>query len=221
MRLYLDTCIVNDAWVIFQAHSGENIRLGDVKKPLKAKRALHSKHQTETKTPHGSFIYEYIALYYLLDLDDQWNLEFGSSPVMFQEASNAWRDKSALASEKKKFLKITYDLLMEKVHTEMPNPIPKELFEQVASVLPHRNDIEHVCQVAIGQWDFLITTDFKSILDNKGRLETLGIHVVSPLSFLETNFLTLPELVRTLHGSWVTLDSVVDDWVNSIEKAIA
>lgn len=221
MKLYLDTCIANDAWVVFQAHAADKMQPKDVKKPLKANRLLEIKRRLEGIRPYEGFIYEYVALYYLLDLDDQWDLEFGSSPIMIEEIDKRWRDKSMVAEEKKNFLNMVYDLLMGKVPSQEMIPVPQTLFRQVASVLPHRKDAEHVCQAALGQWDFFVTTDFRSVLDNASRLEALGIHAISPRSFVEGNFLTLDQLVRTLHGSWVSLDSVVEDWISNIEEAKA
>ena len=221
MKLYLDTCIANDAWVVFQAHAAEKMQPKDVKRPLKSNRLLETKRRRKRIRPYEGFIYEYVALYYLLDLDDQWGLEFGSSLIMRQEIDNKWRDKSVRAGEKKNFLNVVYDLLVEKVPPQKLIPVPQTLFRQVASVLPDRKDVEHVCQAALGLWDFFVTTDFRSVLDNAGRLEALGIHAISPRSFVEGNFLTLDQLVRTLHGSWVSLDSVVEDWISSIEEAKA
>ncbi|HID93389.1 MAG TPA: hypothetical protein EYP60_04750 [bacterium (Candidatus Stahlbacteria)] len=49
-------------------------------------------------------------------------------------------------------------------------------------------------------WDYFIATDFDSILDRTGHLRPLGVIAVNPQQFIEDNFLTLEELIRTVHG---------------------
>jgi len=201
MRLYFDTCIVNDSFVLLQTHSGDKLRPQDVKWPLER------------------WILDYIALYYLLDLDDQWELEFGSSPVMRNELENM-RTRFPIARKKKCAMLQMYDLLVEKIiHYELL-PVPKSLLKEVSQVLPDRKDIEHVCQAVLGRWDYFITTDFHSILAHAKKLKPLGIVAVSPRAFVEGNFLTLEELVRTLHGSWISLEDVVKSWINEIKDSV-
>jgi len=200
MRLYLDTVIVNDIWVIFQADSLGQLRPRDVKRPLK------------------KWVCEYVALYYLLDLDEQWDLEFGSSPVMFEEISRMpIRDK--LANDKKKFLFDTYELLKQKVPPYELTAVPEGLYNKVAPILPHRNDVSHICQMSTGRWDYFITTDCISVLRHAERLRRVGINATSPRTFIEKNFLTLEQLVRTLHGSWTRLEDIVRLWMDAIESS--
>ena len=200
MRLYFDTCIVNDSFVLLQNHGGNKLRPEDVKCPLE------------------QWTLEYIALYYLLDLDDQWNLEFGSSPVMYEELKNM-RIRSAIAREKKGTILQMYDLLVEKIISYELLPVPGSLLKEISKILPDRKDIEHVCQALLGRWDYFITTDFNSILIHTKQLRPFGIIAVSPRKFIEDNFVTLEALVRTLHGSWVSLEDVVKSWVNEIESS--
>jgi len=183
MRLYLDTTIVNDIWVMFQADSLGSLSRKDIKKP------------------RGKWIYEYVALYYLLDLTDQWDLELGSSPVMFEEISKMIA-KNTIEINKKNFLLDTYRLLKQKVIPYEPKQVPEHFYNQVSSIITSRNDILHICQSFAGGWDYFITTDFRSILKHANELQPLGINASSPRAFIEENFLTLEELVRTLHGSW-------------------
>ena len=103
MRLYLDTCIVNDIFVLLQIHGRGRLRPKDVKRPL------------------AKWIPEYVALYYLLDLDDQWGLEFGSSPIM-QEELKKMTIASAFTREKKSTILQVYDSLTKK--TVFPELLP-------------------------------------------------------------------------------------------------
>ncbi|HUV02300.1 MAG TPA: hypothetical protein VMW67_02460 [Desulfobacteria bacterium] len=159
---------------------------------------------------YHQFILDYIALYYLLDLDDQWELELGSSVVVRDELENMGI-RSALAREKKGSMLQTYGFLAEKIQPHNLLPVPKSLLKEVSQVLPERNDVEHVCQAVLGRWDYFITTDFKTILIHTEQLKPLGIIAVSPRDFVENNFMTLEQLVRTLHGSWTNLEDVAID----------
>ncbi len=200
MRLYLDTTIVNDIWVIFQADSLGSLRRRDIKKP------------------RGKWIYEYVALYYLLDLSDQWDLEFGSSPVMFEEISKMTA-KNAIEKDEKNFLLDTYRLLKQKIIPYEPKQVPEHLYNQVSLIITSRNDILHICQSFAGGWDYFITTDSRSVLKHANELRPLGINAASPKRVIEENFVTLEELVRTLHGSWTSLNDIVLGWSKAIREA--
>lgn len=201
MHLYFDTSIVNDSFVLLQTHGGEILHSRDVKWPLE------------------NWILEYIALYYLLDLDDQWELEFGSSPIM-QEELRKMSIHSIYAREKKSSMLKIYDLLAENTRFPKLLPVPQHLLKKVSNALPDRKDVEHVCQVVLGGWDYFITTDFKTILCRAEHLKSAGINAMSPRAFVEDNFMTLEQLVRTLHGSWTSLDDIVKSWVNEIKDAV-
>ncbi len=201
MRLYLDTAIVNDIWVIFQADSLGKLSPRDIKTPLK------------------KWVYEYVALYYLLDLDDQWDLEFGSSHILLEEISRM-SVQSKLANDKNNFLLDIYELVKRKVTPYESKPVPDELYNQVVLILPDRNDISHICQTFAGGWDYFITTDCKTVLKHANKLRTLGINATSPRSFIEHNFLTLEQLVKTLHGSWTNLEDIVRSWMDAIGGSI-
>lgn len=86
-RLYLDTCILNDAFPLFQYEIGANVR------------------PTDLKIPISRWAAEYVALYHLLNLDDQWELEFGTSEITLNEIAR-FHPKDSLANEKKFFLRI-------------------------------------------------------------------------------------------------------------------
>jgi hypothetical protein len=111
MRLYFDTSIVNDSFVLLQTHGGEQLRPQDIKCPLE------------------QWILEYVSLYYLLDLSDQWDLEFGSSVIMREELENI-RAHSVLAKEKKSSLQQMYDLLIEKTLFPELLPVPEHLLKK-------------------------------------------------------------------------------------------
>ena len=201
MHLYLDTSIVNDIFVLLQTLGGDKLRPQDVKRPLE------------------QWILEYVALYYLLDLNDQWELEFGSSPIMRDELKNM-HISSGLAREKKSTMLQTYDFLAEKTLFLELLPVPERLIRKVSKVLPDRKDVEHVCQVVLGRWDYFITTDSHSILAHAQQLEPLGIIAVSPRVFVEDSFMTLEQLVRTLHGSWTSLKNIAESCINEIKASM-
>jgi len=201
MHLYFDTCIVNDIFVLLQTQGGDGLHPQDVKRPLE------------------QWILEYIALYYLLELDDQWELEFASSPIM-QEELKSMHIHSVLAREKKSTMLQVYGLLAKKTLFHELLPVPEHLLKKASKVLPDRKDVEHVCQAVLGGWDYFITTDFHSILAHAEQLKPLGIIAISPRTFVKDSFLTLEELVRTLHGSWTNLEDVVKSWINEIKVSV-
>jgi len=201
MRLYLDTTIANDIFVLLQSNGGDSLNVRDVKTPL------------------DRWIREYIALYYLMDLTDQWELEIGSSPILKEEILQI-PTASLHIQNKKNVLSDVCKVLLDNTKFYELQPIPTELFNRIKSALPHRKDIEHLCQAILGGWDFFITTDFRSILKRSKRRKILGITTISPHQFIEDNFMTLEQLVRTLHGSWTTLEDVVDSWKEVIKGSI-
>lgn len=204
MKLYLDTSIVNDTFVILQSDGRGTIRKKDVKYPVKR------------------WVTEYIALYYLLDLNEQWELEFGTAHTTKEEIESMTAI-SLIAEGKKSIMFDMYRLLIQNTHFVEPIPIPDYLYESVRKILPRKKgkdgDIKHICQALLGNWEFFLTTDFKSILNHAEILHSLGLTVTSPLNLIENNFMTLEQLIRTLHGSWTTLGEVVDSWVKAIQGA--
>ena len=216
-RLYLDTCILNDTFPLVQRERGGSVRNQDVKMPL------------------SRWAAEYVALYHLLDLDDQWELEFGTSEVTLREISN-FRAAGPQAHEKKAFLEdiseALYDNYLDKCKGES-GPIAPDLNRQVCELLGHESDSMQICQAIQGRWEFFITTDFRTILVHDASLEELvfkthgyqaklwprgswepvveklGIKARSPLQFLEQYLLPLPTLIRTLYGSWTDPDEFV------------
>lgn len=201
MRLYFDTCIVNDIFVLLRTQGGDKLHPQDVKRPPE------------------QWILEYIALYYLLDLNDQWGLEFGSLPIM-QVELKSMRIPSVLAREKKSTMLQVYDLLAEKTLFPKLLPVPEHLLRKVSKVLPDRKDVEHVCQTVLGGWDYFITTDFHSILARAEHLKSIGIIAISPRAFVEDNFMTLEQLVRTLHGSLTGLRDIEKSWIREIKASV-
>jgi hypothetical protein len=216
-RLYLDTCILNDTFPLMQREQGDSVRHQDIKMPL------------------SRWAAEYVALYHLLDLDDQWELEFGTSEVTLQEIAK-FRAAATHALEKKAFLEDISDTLytnyLEKCQIES-GPIAPNLFQRARELLGHESDTMQICQAIQGGWEYFITTDFRTILLHQESLEELvlkthgyqgklwpqgawepvveilGIKARSPLQFLEHYLLPLPTLIRTLYGSWTDPDEFV------------
>jgi hypothetical protein len=216
-RLYLDTCILNDAFPLFRREWGETVEAGDVKVPV------------------SRWAEEYVALYHLLDLDDQWELEFGTSQVTLQEIDR-FRTRSSHLQDKKSFLEdiagLLYEQFREKCRIES-GTISPILFQRVKDLLGPTDDVRHICQAIQGGYDYFITTDFRTILNHQSELdevvvkvqghqaklwphggwepivEKLGIKVRSPLQFIEEKFMVLPVLIRTLYGSWTDPDEFI------------
>ncbi len=216
-RLYFDTCILNDTFPLLARERDDSVRSQDVKIPM------------------SRWAAEYVALYHLLDLDDQWELEFGTSEVTLQEIAR-FRALGTQAQEKKAFLEDISDALyknfLEKCKVES-RPITSDLFQRVRDLLDQENDSMQICQAIQGGWEFFITTDFRTILVHQSSLEELvfkthgyqgklwrqgtwepiveklGIKVRSPLQFLEQYLLPLPTLIRTLYGSWTDPDEFI------------
>jgi len=205
IRLYLDTSIANDAFLISQAYYGEPFRHRDYKQPI------------------GGWILEYIALYYLLDLDDQWDLEFGTSAVMHHEISRM-KEQTSHTEMKKTWLLDMYDMLTEKAEvveetaTQLSLPLydPDGLKRKVGAILPDEEDVNHVCQAILGNWDRFITTDRKTVLAHTAKLKSVGITAASPLTFLESEFMPLPTLIRTLHGAQASPFEEAKRWLQQI-----
>ena len=216
-RLYLDTCILNDFFALMRRELGEGVRPIDV------------------KTPPFRWTAEYVALYHLLDLDDQWELEFGTSEVALQEIAK-FRPQEQIACEKKSFLEEVYEELARKCKPEL-GPVSAGLIQRVNELLGPGYDSLHLCRAIQGGWEFFITTDFRTILDKQDAvqeldeliirrhgyqgklwpqgawepiLEKFSIKARSLLQFLEENLMPLPTLIRTLYGSWTNPEGFID-----------
>jgi len=216
-RLYLDTCILNDIFPLLQREGGGNVQPQDVKITL------------------SRWAAEYVALYHLLDLDDQWELEFGTSELTLWEISR-FQAIAIDAHEKKVFLEDISDRLysnfLEKCKVESM-PIAPKLLQRARKLLRHEGDAMQICRAIQDGWEFFMTTDFRTILVRQASLEEiifkshgyqgklwpeggrepvvekLGIKARSPLQFLEEYLLPLPMLIRTLYGSWIDPDEFV------------
>jgi len=215
-RLYFDTCVLNDFFTLIRQEASEKVRPVDV------------------KTPPSRWSPEYVALYYLLDLDDQWELEFGTSEIAMKEIAR-FHPQEPIAHEKKRFLEEVYEKLTRRCRTES-GPIPSELVRRMQALFGPGYDSLHLCYAIQGGWEFFITTDFRTILDKQHAVQKLeelakrrygyqaklwsqgvwepvvekvGIKARSPLQFLEENILPLPTVICALHGSWTNVEGFV------------
>lgn len=205
-RLYLDTCVANDAFVLLSTTiEHPPLRRRDVKAPLR------------------DWILDYVALYYLLDLDDQWNLTFGTSPVMSREIAQTKERCDALI-KKKGWLFDFFHMLEEKPKLVDRSLLPRDLVSRLERIVPSHpgkaGDVEHLAYAALGRWDAFITTDRRTILAHADELRKEGIEVASPLGLLERTFMPLDQLVRTLHGSWTTVAEVIEGWLAEIGSSV-
>ena len=215
-RLYLDTCIINDTFPLIQ-----NQVRGEIG-------------QNDLKVPMSRWAAEYVALYHLFDLDDQWELEFGTSQITMQEIDR-FIPRNMHAREKKTFLEHMFEKLYKQFAKKCrieSRPIAFSLSQRVVNILGPENDALHICQAIQAGYNFFVTTDFRTILNHSSQLEKLmvrteyqakfwpqgewepiveilGIKVRSPLQFLEETFMPLPTLIRTMYGSWTDPNQLV------------
>ena len=128
-RLYLDTCILNDTFPLLQREQGGSVRPQDVKIPL------------------SRWATEYLTLYHLLDLDDQWELEFGTSELTLREISR-FQAIGTEAHEKKAFLEDISDRLysnfLEKCEVESMAIAPNVL-QRAHRLARHEGDAMQIC----------------------------------------------------------------------------
>lgn len=200
IRLYFDTCILNDFFTLIQYEHGEGMRAKDVQVPL------------------SRWTLEYIALYYLLNLDDEWQLTFGTSETTLNEITN-FRPVGRMAQEKRAFLDKVYSALSENWESSS-EPVSDAVVTRISNFFGPGYDSTHIGHAIQNRWDFFITTDFKTILDNMiavREIET-DIKIRSPLQFLEENLLPFPTLIRTLHGSWTDIDTFVGTFSLGLDK---
>ena len=207
-RLYLDTCVINDAFVVTQREFGGTVPPRALKRPL------------------VRWLKEYLALYYLLDLSDQWELEFVTGESARREISK-WRPKSPAEEEKLAFLEDMFAMLQANLPPE--GAAPARLRPDASTWLKNqrildRLDAEHVAEAVRFDCNLFVTTDFETILDrlDNRRLQVggSGIDCLSPLEFLEKTFVDMPMLVRTLYGSWEDYDQFVADAQSELESLV-
>jgi hypothetical protein len=170
MRLYLDTTILNDAFVLSRSVAGENL------------------HARDFKLPPESWMLEYVALFYPLDLDDQWDVEFGTSWITQQEI-DGFPDRSDHHGDKKAWLIELYEQITTKTALVEMSPIPVPLRTRITIILPaHKGkqaDVVHICQAILGGCDRFVTTDRDSILTYADKLQDAGItllFIVAPIA---------------------------------------
>ncbi|MBM4039495.1 MAG: hypothetical protein FJ290_13365 [Planctomycetes bacterium] len=215
MRLYLDTCVLNDAFPLVGLATGERIRKGHLKKPI------------------VRWAKEYAALYHVLDLDDQWDLTFGTSGETLEEIRR-YQPKNSLCAAKKSFLEQMQNELFENFVRKceaVPNRRPSDVLRRIESVVGAGPDAMHLYSAIVAGWDFFITTDFQTIIRRREELErafatiygkqlfiAFGephyrscadpvIRIASPLEFIEKHFMPFETLIRTLYGSWTDPDA--------------
>jgi len=147
VRLYLDTCVLNDAFPLVGLATGERIRKGHLKKPI------------------VRWAKEYAALYHVLDLDDQWDLTFGTSGETLEEIRR-YQPKNSLCAAKKSFLEQMQNELFENFVRKceaVPNRRPSDVLRRIESVVGAGPDAMHLYSAIVAGWDFFITTDFQTI----------------------------------------------------------
>jgi len=157
-----------------------------------------------------------IALRYLLDLDKEWNLVFGTSKLMKREIEKIKMCKDYYR-QKRPSLETFYDALeqlssnrfkKDKARNKLSKEKKEWLRKELARIVVDEDDVEHVIEFAESSWDVFLTLDTKHILKKRKMLREIGLNVCSPLEFLRS-FLcvnsgeeALNLLRTTLHGSW-------------------
>ena len=189
MRIYFDTSIANDAYILTKIYSGEKF----------------SEHY---KKDLQYWKKEYVALYFLLDLDNEWELEFVTSLIMREEIKK-YQNSHKFNPELYSYLLNFYDMLMEKVEF-IPFNIGKESIREIKRIGLKETDSTHIGHARKLKCDFFITTDKNTIIKHKDKLEKFGIKVRLPSKFIEENFTDLNTLIRALYGSWTSSEEVFD-----------
>jgi hypothetical protein len=155
-----------------------------------------------------------IALRYLLDLDKEWNLIFGTSEHTKKEIMKNRMNMDC-------YLLGLYDTLRrlswkrferDKARNRLPKERRERLQKRLKEIVKDDEDIEHLIEFADSGWDIFLTLDRKHILRKRKELRSIGLSVCSPLDFLGDYIYAdykkgeeALDLIRTaLHGSWAT-----------------
>ena len=198
MKIYLDTSILNDAHILIKINSGE-------------------KYTKNYKRELKNWIKEYLALRFLLYLDDEWELKFITSPVTKEEIK---KFQSSRKFNHELYLDLSnfYNILIEKIDF-IPFNIGKESIKEVKNIgIKDIDDCRHICYAKKMKCDFFITTDKNTIVKYKNKLERFGIKVRLPSQFIEENFMDLKILIRTLYGSWTSYEQLATSLSKDIVK---
>lgn len=156
-----------------------------------------------------------IALRYLLDLDKEWNLVFGTSKLMKKEIEKI-RSAKDYYRQKRLSLETFYDTLeqlssrrfeKDKAKNKLSKEKKEWLRKELTRIVVDKDDVEHLIEFADSGWDVFLTLDTKHILRKREMLREIGLNVCGPLEFL-ISFLGVNngeealKLLRTaLHGS--------------------
>jgi len=159
-----------------------------------------------------------IALRYLLDLDKEWNLVFGTSKLMKREIEKIRSDKDYYR-QKHRSLKRFFDILeqlssrrfeKDKAKNKLSKEKREWLRKELTRIVVDEDDVEHLIEFAESGWDVFLTLDREHILKKREMLREIGLNVCSPLQFLRS-FLgvnsgeeALKVLRTALHGSWAS-----------------
>ena len=210
VKLYLDSNIADWAYVIFKADWGEKIRVKDTKLPIKRK------------------IEQYVCLRYLMDLDDEWDIIFGTSNMMKKENIDDF-EKSSNDTDKLDFLSLFYELLVNKTQiTHIKDLENNGLFKRLRGIGIEHKDAIHLAEAKIGQWDYFITLD-DDILKKRNAIKfTIGLKVRNPSEFIhdflkyhsidKEHPMDMGTLIRALHGSWVCKEDVFNSTTEYLES---
>lgn len=159
-----------------------------------------------------------IALRYLLDLDKELNLVFGTSKLMKREIEQIKSEKNLdYYAQKRPSLEIFYDTLKwlssrkfekDKAKNKLPKEKKEWLRKELTRIVGDEDDVKHLIEFAESGWDVFLTLDAEHILTNREMLRKTGLNVCSPLELLRSLLDVNAEedalrLLRTaLHGSW-------------------
>ncbi|MBI2652069.1 hypothetical protein HYX00_01270 [Candidatus Woesearchaeota archaeon] len=197
MKIYFDTTIANDAYILTKIYFGE-------------------KYSSHYKKDLKFWKKEYVALYFLLDLDNEWELEFLTSPMMKEEI-NKYQNSRKFNLELYSYLLNFYNMLIEKIEFT-PLNIGKESIKEIKLIGLKEIDTLHICHARKLKCNFFITTDKNTIIKYKNKLEKFGIKVRLPSEFIEENFINLNTLIRALYGSWISSEKVFNFIAKDITK---
>lgn len=205
-RIYFDTCILNDTYVLVRRELGQEFRPRDLKVPI------------------SKWAEEYVALYLILDLDLQWELEFGTSEIALLEISKI-QSFQTLVQDKKTFLIDLFEQLSRECEA-ISSPIDESLYKKISGLFGSSVDASHLCRAIQGNWDIFLTTDFKTILDNEYAVEKtesrFSMKIRNPLTFIEKEFsLPLTTIVTTLYGNWTDPRRFINQFGQALANSIS
>lgn len=205
IKLYFDSNIADWTYVIFKTDWNEKVKAKDLKGQKR------------------DVIKNYVCLRYILDLDDEWELVFGTSYMMKKENIDDFKKIEDRDDEKIAFLEDFFNSLQKKAQVPQIKDLKcNELVKKIRKLGIDEKDAIHLAEATIGKSDYFITMDNdfinKKNKTKRNKLEDLaGLKIRTPYQFVE-EIIGLKRLVTALHGSWVSEEKILNLMIEDIES---